>query len=296
MKDWRARFVLTRKGCLLAIASIVSSSAWCADAPVDNPPELLGEISEAASKCRHLDEDSKLVDGSIDVVVGVDSQGRPSSVAIPEDAESRLAQLARCTALKLKFRPAVRNGEDASGSVHLHLSFPIPPRIGKPESRLVNKCFSRWVPDHRAATRVVVDLRIAADGTLSSHHLPDDAEPWMAKAADCVLSKMSFSPARLDGKSIEAQAYLPIVFKPHGFEANLREMEWPKPIATESEIFAAYRACYPTGLDVQVRLEYKITVSALGRVLDAAVVNSSGDTRLEEAGSCILKRIRARVT
>lgn len=276
---------------LLMFAFIWQNNA-VADSAIESQPELLGGTGMAASQCRGADERSKEIDSRVDVVIGVDARGLPGSVVIPDETEEALAQLARCTALKLRFKPAVRDGKDISGSIRMQLIFPIPPRIKTPDRRQVAKCFYRSVPDLRAATRFLVSLNIAADGSLASHSVSADAEPWMADVAECVLSRTTFLPARLEGKPTEAQAYLPIAFRPSGFEGDLKEMVPPQSIATELEIIEAYRACYPAGLVAEIRIDYRITVSTLGRVLETVLVKSSGDARLDEAGSCILRKLR----
>ena len=271
--------------------SICAQRDASADDPVEQLPELIGPVSAATHQCRSIVPGGKEVDGSVIATIGIDPSGRPISIAIPEETEPVLAQFARCAALKLRFKPGIRDGTNVSGSLQLQMSFPLPPRMREVNSRLINRCFQRLVPDPRVASRFVVDVQIEADGSVSRRSLPDDAEPWMEKVADCVLARLTFIPGRLDGRPVAAQASLPLVSAPFGFSADLRALQRPSIVATESQIEDAYRDCYPDGLDIQRQLDYKITVSTLGAVMDAVIVRSSGDSRIDEAGICILKRL-----
>lgn len=57
---------------------------------------------------------------------------------------------------------------------------------------------------------------------------------------------------------------------------------------------AAYRECYPPGHDGSANITYQISVEMSGLVRKAEVVEGSGDPRLDEAGVCILGKLKFR--
>lgn len=224
--------------------------------------------------------------------ITVDEQGQPTGVVFPAGARGRLEQLARCTAIKLRFRPVVRDGVARGGTIRMTLEFPLPPSIMRYDGGLAYRCSRKALPDPEIAARFVVEVTISDTGWILGRQLPPDAEPWMETMADCVLKALEFIPGRRNGRPVEATATVPIITGPDGILASLREIVRPKPSSTDEEIVDAYRKCYPPGMTVEARVGYRITVSTLGRVLRTEVIDGSGNAAIDAAGACILGELR----
>ncbi|MCJ7557798.1 MAG: energy transducer TonB [Gammaproteobacteria bacterium] len=137
-------------------------------------------------------------------------------------------------------------------------------------------------------------VTISAEGLITRVEVPPGAAPWMATVAKCVTSKMAFEPGKRDGRPVEAHGTLPIrlFFK----DVNGQPLKITRPVVTSSadEIIEIYRRCYPTGLDVQSRVVFQVTITKEGSVQAPELLESSGNHQIDEAGLCILRELRFR--
>ncbi len=64
--------------------------------------------------------------------------------------------------------------------------------------------------------RALVRLVVSADGRAASWALAEGTGiPRLDSALDCVVRRLQFEPGRLDGRAVEAEVQLPIVFRLH---------------------------------------------------------------------------------
>jgi TonB family protein len=277
---------------LQVLLAMVAASAAADDSALSGDFELIGTVGAAARECRRLHDPNSYIDDSVVADITVDPQGQPTGVVFPEGARGTLEQLALCTAIKLRFKPVVRDGVARGGSTRMTLSFQLPPSIKRYDGGLAYRCSRKALPDPDIAARFVIEVTISDTGWVLGHQMPPDAEPWMDKMAGCVLKALEFNPARRNSRPVEATVTIPIVTGPEGIRTSLREIVRPRPGSTDDEILDAYRKCYPPGMTAEARVSYRITVSTLGRVLRTEVIEGSGNARLDEAGACILKELR----
>jgi TonB family protein len=274
------------------IPEIDSGGAGTSAIEDSEPIRMIGTIGEASKECRRTLDAKYQIGGTVEAEISIDARGQPSSVIIPDETEAPLAQLARCTAIKLRFEPM----DDGAGSrrepVRLTLDFPIPPVIKSYDISYSERCSRRTLDYYNAVARFVIEITVAEDGSVMGHRLPPDAEPWMAKVAKCVVDALEFTPARARGKPVQATAMMPIITGGDNIVRGLKDIARPKPMSSDADILAAYRNCYPEGQTGEQTIGYRITVSTQGDVLKAELLQSSGNALFDEAGACILKRLK----
>jgi protein TonB len=99
--------------------------------------------------------------------------------------------------------------------------FPVPvvqnPRLRTRDNRLaalVDACYPSASRRLGEEGRVVARVAIGADGRAATSSVAQSSGfPRLDAAVDCVLRRLEFVPGRRDGRAVEAEVLLPIVFK-----------------------------------------------------------------------------------
>jgi hypothetical protein len=168
-----------------------------------------------------------------------------------------------------------------------------PPRMG-PQSGDYSECYPIGSRQFGREGRIVVDIVIQPDGSVSELHFPAGAESWQKTAAECMVRQMKFIPGAVDGRPVEAQASLPINFSLVGSSGKAPAMDWPELRSDAGEVQAAYRDCYPPGFATEQVSVYRFTVGVDGRTRGIKLLESGGDVALDDAGRCIIGKLRFR--
>lgn len=163
----------------------------------------------------------------------------------------------------------------------------IPPKIKAPES-IYSNCYPDSARYEQREGRLTVNFTVEPDGSVSNVIFPSGIEPWLRKAALCMLRKVQFTPGTLDGKPVAASAKLPINFNLTDLSGESVELDWPQLLSTAQDLERAYRACYPEDALGMQTARYKLTVGTDGRARKVQVVESGGDPTLDEVGICII--------
>lgn len=274
---------------------------------LDSAPILVGDPAPEAERCRRAWSRGGRVSGEIQVQVWVDANGRVTGIATPPDADPLSAQAAQCAALGLRFEPARRGGQPVAGQLIVPIGFLTPPMvIRRPGPRQERLCYPASEHYEGREGRVEVEVTIDADGKLLSHSVPEATESWLAAAGRCMVQHMEYEPGLDRGIPVRATGKVPVFFKIGGDGALLGGLgtpvhsflddfvapdTGPRIASTEEEILAAYRECYPQDHGGSAEVTYEIRVERAGTVSNIEVAKSSGDARLDEAGSCILRKL-----
>ncbi len=168
-----------------------------------------------------------------------------------------------------------------------------PPRMG-PRSGDYSECYPIGSQQFGREGRIVVEAEIQPDGSATVLRFPAGAESWQKTAAECVVSQMKFTPATRDGKPVVAVATLPIHFSLSGSSGKAPAMHWPELRSDAGEVEAAYRDCYPAGHATEQVSVYRFTVGVDGKTRGIKLLESGGDDALDDAGHCIIGKLRFR--
>lgn len=272
-------------------------------------PVLAEDPAGEIERCRRAWSRDARVSGQLDVTVWLDAGGRVTGVSTPPNADPLTAQAAQCAVLGLKYEPGQRDGQAVAGSLVVPIGFITPPTLARhPEPYEWRRCYPKSARHEGLEGRIVVKVTVGADGKLVDHSLPIDAQSWLVDAANCMVRRLEFKPGSNKGEPIEATANIPLYFKIKdtnleiiaetvaptvtGLKRRMPGEDDPTPVSTEEEILAAYRDCYPPDHGGSAKVMYQIRVEVSGVVRKTEVVQSSGDIRLDEAGACILRKLK----
>lgn len=276
---------------VVAVAAAHAGVDATAQTAEDVPASVLSDRIEATLHCYANYAATGPLTGEVEVTVAVGADGRATSVASPPGTPDRLAAAAQCVGVRLKYRPALQDGEPVQEKLDLAITFPTLPEIRGDLRRTVDYCHAPWTLEDLKEGSVNLVARVGTDGRIKEHRLPGGMLPWMEEAARCVADRLEFYPARLRTTLVESWVMVPLEFnltRNRHFDA---EIDPPRPRSAEEAIIAAYRRCYPAGQTAMVTVQYRITVAKTGRVRKAELLESSGNGELDEAGACILRNL-----
>lgn len=299
---------------ILLIPSILTSMAAGVepDSPVAGEavlPQLVGNPAAEVERCRRAWSRGGEVSGVVEVTLFLDARGRVTGMTTPANSDPQAAQAAQCAVLGLRYEPAVRDGQPVPGSLVVPIGFITPPAVTRnPEYFEWRRCYKDSWRNEGLEGRVDVQFTLDASGKLLSHEIPPDTEPWLAEAADCLIRRYRFKAGLNRGVPVQTSGTLPMTFHVtrvrtevfaetwaptiSGLKRRMPDRTQPSPAATDEEIVAAYRACYPVDHGGSAEVTYEITVGVKGDVQEVELVRGSGDERLDAAGACILRRLR----
>jgi TonB family protein len=245
--------------------------------------------------------------GEVEIIVTVGTDGRASAVTTPPGTIDRMAAAAQCVGVRLEYRPALRGGEPVAERLALTVQFPgLPELRGELLGTRVRNAAGFPVRNQQAqemdarigsadsrAQEGSVNLlaRVGKDGKVKEYQLPGGVLPWMQDAVKCVADRLDFYPARLRMEAADSWIMLPLTFGLSDVQHLGAEITPPSPRSDEESILAAYRKCYPSGESAMVTIPYRITVAKTGRVRRTELLQSSGNSALDEAGACILRNL-----
>jgi TonB family protein len=285
----------------MAIRSFAAAFAMCLSAFAswageNRPPRALGSPSNATDNCYRIHASSGQVTGEAEVTVSVAPDGSVAGAATAPGVPEPLASAAQCVAVTMKFEPALADGEPVAGKATVSIGFPTPPQLRQDLGRAIEYCqpaIQPLVKINNASYEGRLDLlvKVGADGKVVETVLPDGVLPWMRAAADCLAGRLDFFPARLRLKAVESWAMVPVDFQLTRNEHEHVRLDAPVLRSGDAQILEAYRACYPAGRTDEAKVGYRITVTAGGRVRKAEVTSTSGDTELDAAGACVLRKL-----
>ena len=298
---------------VVAILIVASAGADASAATGETrPAAVASDLVEATIHCYGNYARSGPLTGSIDVTVAVDADGHATSATTPSGAAERLAAAAQCVGTRLRYRPALADGQPVAASLVIPIEFPDLPTVRGELQRVVNYCHAPWsesevwlgtqesgdmdarvgAADSRALEGSVnLVARVGKDGKIKEYELPGGVLPWMQDAVKCVSDRLEFYPARLRTQLVESWVLVPLTFGLSDQQHLGAEMTPPKPRSDEATIVAAYRKCYPAGETAMSTIAYRITVAKTGRVRRVELLESSGHAALDEAGACILRSL-----
>ena len=280
---------------LVLLAGLTVAADALADQESSRPPRLLGNASTATDNCYAMHSRGGVVTGEVEVTILVNAEGRVSGASSPAGTEERLAAAAQCVAVTMRYEPATLNGEPVPGKVSLNIGFPSQPELREPARKAIEYCQPAIAPlaTLNNAYEGGLDLlvKVGKDGRVVDTVLPEGLLPWMDQAARCVAGRLEFFPARLHLVAVESWATVPVDFHLTTDPHEHARIDPPTVHAGAEQILEAYRQCYPSGHDDEVRINYRITITDGGRVRKAELVRSSGDKALDQAGVCILRRL-----
>lgn len=309
----------------LLLSGFAILAAVAADAQDgDRQARPLSDVLDATLHCYANYAHTGPLTGSVEIAVAVGADGRATSVTTPPGTGDRMAAAAQCVGLRLEYQPALLDGAAVSQRLLLTVEFPSLPEVRGDLQRVVDYCHAPWsdaevrlgttvrnaagfpVRNRRAdemdarvasarsrALEGSVDLvaRVGKDGRIKEYQLPGGTLEWMQEAVKCVTDRLEFYPARLRTELLESWTMLPLSFGLSDVQHLEAEIEPPRPRSDEAAILAAYRKCYPAGQTAMVTIHYRITVAKTGRVRKAELLESSGNSALDEAGACILRNL-----
>lgn len=272
-------------GVALAQAAMAAVEADRSSAPATDPVK-------AAIECHANYGLSGPLTGGVEITVSVAADGNATSVTTPAGTPDRLAAAAQCVGVRLRYLPALRDGQPVPSQLALRVDFPTLPEIRGDLRRVVDYCHAPWTWEDLMEGSVNMIARVGTDGKIKEHRLPAGMLPWMTDATKCVAERLEFYPARLRTTLVESWVLVPLEFNLSYNRHFDAEIEPPRPRSDEATILAAYRKCYPADQTAVVTINYRITVEKTGLVRKAELVESSGNAALDEAGVCILRQIR----
>jgi TonB family protein len=255
------------------------------------PPRPASDVIEATLQCYASHSRSGPLTGEAEITVTIDAEGHASSIATPPGTPDRVAAAAQCVGLRLKYRPALQDGQPVPGKLVVPVTFPALPEIRGELRRVVDYCHAPWTLEALKEGSVNLIARVGTDGKIKEYQLPAGMLPWMTDATKCVVERLEFYPARLRTTLVESWVLVPLEFNLTYNKHYDAEVEPPRPRSGEEEILAAYRKCYPDGQTAMVTILYRITVARTGHVRKAELLESSGNAALDEAGACILRNL-----
>ena len=288
----------------MATRTVIAGVALCLSANAasgegNSPPRPLGSPANATDTCVRIHGRDGKVSGEAEVTVTVSAEGRVTGASSTAGTPEPLASAAQCVAAMMKFESALADGHPVAGKATVAIGFPTPPELRVDLNRAIQFCQPAIQPTvalHMAKTNAyegTLDLlvKVGTDGKVVQTVLPEGVLPWMEDAARCLQDRLEFFPARLKLEPVESWTMVPVDFNLTRNEHEQVRLEAPTLRSGEEQILEAYRGCYPEGRKDQARINYRITVTDGGRVRKADVVATSGDTVLDQAGVCILRRL-----
>jgi len=158
-------------------------------------------------------------------------------------------------------------------------------RVAGSNARSFEPCFPDRPGKPELEGRVIADVTIAPDGSVVHIALPAGTGFWQERAARCLVAKFEFEPAMRNGEPVAGNVLVPLNFS---WDEPITD---PKPSATAAELEEALRACYPAdSLSVATAL-YLVVVNEFGKVENVEMKQSTGDPRLDDAGTCLVRMI-----
>lgn len=275
----------------ILVAVLVSGPAAWAQQQGDAPPRPHDDVAEATLQCYASYAGSGALTGEVEITVTVGPDGRATSVASPAGTPDRLAAAAQCVGIRLKYQPALRDGQPVPGKLALPVTFPTLPEVRGDLRRVIDYCHAPWTLEALKEGSVNLIARVGTDGKIKDYQLPAGMLPWMNAATKCVAERLEFYPARLRTTLVESWVLVPLEFNLTENKHFDAEVEPPRPRSDDQTILAAYRSCYPPGQTAMVTITYRLTVAKTGHVRKAELLESSGNAALDEAGSCILRSL-----
>lgn len=282
---------------ILVAVSCMAAAICAADAENHSrgPPRAIGNLGNATDNCYAMHSRGGAVTGEVEVTVMVDAQGRVTGASTPAGTEERLAAAAQCVAITMRYEPATLDDVPVAGKVSLAIGFPSPPALRQDLRRVIEYCQPAIDPlvTLGGAYEGGLDLlvKVGKDGRVVETILPAGALPWLDKAAHCVADRLAFFPARLRLIAVESWAIIPVDFNLSRGQHERVRLDAPTVRSEDAQIIEAYRSCYPRDRADEQIVNYRITVTAGGRVRKAEVVRSSDDEALDQAGICILRKL-----
>ena len=279
----------------LVIASTLLAGSVATATAEDKPAKLHQSSPEEMGRCYAASARQAGSEGRIAITATIEPDGSVGAVKLPPGIETWQEETALCVVKLLRFDAAVKDGVATRSQVVIPLNFSlpdepvvVPPTTQATSSEEISKCYSQTARRAGEEGRLLVTATIEADGSLGQYELPAGVEPWQAETAKCVLGVLKFQPGTVDGVPVAARATFPIIFALIGNPP----IQFIKLVSTEAEFDEANRACYPPDLNVSATPKYRTTVSRLGKATKVEVVESSGNKKLDEAGICLLKRLK----
>lgn len=170
-----------------------------------------------------------------------------------------------------------------------------PTRIEPPRFRertdaianIISKCYSRFARRSDQMGRVVARVNVAPDGSGTVVSVPPGTEAWQEESVRCVVQSLSFEPGTRDGIPVAAEVAVPIAFHIEGTQ----EVSYLRVATSPEEMERALRHCYPSDSISMATPKFRVDVNTQGRAVKIELVESSGDTSLDEAGVCVLESI-----
>lgn len=292
-----------RSGVAIA-AALMLQVALGDDIAVPNftPPRIV-HLPDSFDACHSQTAGDLKFDNEPSVALTIAADGTLDEFTLPEGSPGWMKELSGCVVEQLRFLPGTRDGKPMESSASLKIKFcargavqaadidveRVGPLITPPRLRNRGVDTDSCFPDRARQPRLSrfdVNITIMPDGSVTDVTLPAASEPWQDETARCVLGRVTFIAGTRDGLPVAAQATMPIVAK-----TKLGDVSSPKLRSSNETLEAAYRACYPADLLSMTSAFYSFTVATNGRVSNPKVAKSSGDTRLDEAGVCILKML-----
>jgi TonB family protein len=272
--------------------AVVTGAAAASDGEDSRAAAAVSDVARATIECHANYGRSGPLTGDVEIDVSVAADGRATSVTTPAGTPDRLAAAAQCVGVRLKYQPALHEGQPVADRLVLRVEFPTLPEIRGDLRRVVDYCHAPWTLEDLMEGNVNMIARVGTDGKIKEHQLPAGMLPWMTDATKCVVERLEFYPARLRTTLVESWVLVPLEFNLSYNRHFDAEVEPPRPRSDEAAILAAYRKCYPADQTAMVTIQYRITVEKTGLVRKAELVESSGNAALDEAGACILRLVR----
>jgi outer membrane biosynthesis protein TonB len=237
---------------------------------------------------------------SVMVTATIAPDGKAGNLRFPEVTEPWLRSAAECVMQEVEFTAATRDGSQVAADVIVPIDFqrdpaaaPItssvtPPRMKPGDTKQLSACYARSA--RRAGAEGVVDvtLTVGIDGSVSDYELPAGIERWQEVTARCIVEQLTFEPAKRNGIPFVAKTKFPLSFSIEGNDP----LTLAKPAASDADMAAALRSCYPPGGQASASPEYRVTVNVRGWPSQVLLVKSSGDKALDSAGACVLRKLR----
>ena len=158
-------------------------------------------------------------------------------------------------------------------------------RVAGSKARSFKPCFPRYPQKTDLEGRVIADVTIAPDGSVTDIALPAGTVTWQEKSARCLIAKFEFEPAIKNGEPVAGNVLVPLNFS---WDERITD---PQPSLTAADLEEALRACYPADLLSVGTALYLVVVSESGKVENVEMKQSTGDPRLDDAGVCLARRM-----
>lgn len=279
---------------LLSVAVAWSTAPAAAGQTSDVLPKIRAAPPEQLARCLPFSASPTGEQRKLKVVATISPAGKAVDPRFPPDIEPWLETAARCVLELMQFDPATRDGVPiaAVATIPIVLELAAAPTLVRPrfkrdETGELSDCYSRTARRAGAEGKVHLELTVGSDGRVGKYELPPGIEPWQKATAECVIPRLRFEPATLDGKPFAARLTFPLTFDLEGNDP----LTLAKLNASRDEIESATRRCYPAGNQSSATPHYKVTINVRGFPSQVMLVESSGDKALDKSGACILKKL-----